>query len=205
MDLNNMKIGVMGGTFNPIHAGHLMLAEWAKEALELKRILFIPTGMPYMKEDEEVLPGNIRLQMVELAIRDNVSFDVSGMEIERGGKTYTCDTIAQLKREYPEASLYFIMGADCLFTIDKWRSPDVIFGNCEVVVAARNGSSMEEMECKRRELEEEYHAKIHLLQFPAMELSSTDIRERIAKGASIRYMVPDGVREYILQNHLYEI
>lgn len=200
---NKMRIGVMGGTFNPVHFGHLMLAEWAKEAAGLDRVLFIPAGYPYMKEKSHVLCGEERLKMVELAILGNPSFSASAMEIERGSATYTCDTMEQLHRENPQAELFFIMGADCLFSIETWREPEKIFRSCTVIAAARNGSPMEEMEKKRAELEKKYQANILLLKFPAMELSSTDIRERAASGESIRYLVPENVREYINRNHLY--
>ena len=197
------KIGVMGGTFNPIHVGHLMLAEWALEAAELDRILFIPTGCSYMKQSNNVLDGEKRLKMVECAIQDNPRFAASGMEIERAGNTYTCDTMEQLKEQYPEASLYFIMGADCLYTIETWKAPERIFGSCSVIAAARNGASLNEMEKKRKELETRFQAQIRILQFPAIEISSTDIRSRVERGESIRYLVPEAVREYIQKNHFY--
>lgn len=201
---NHEKIGIMGGTFNPIHFGHLMLAEWAKEAAGLDRVLFIPAGYPYMKEKGHVLNGQERLKMVELAIAENGSFSASAMEIDRGSATYTCDTMEQLRMENPGSELFFIMGADCLFSIDKWKEPEKIFKSCTIIAAARNGSPMEILEKKRGELESRFGADIRLLGFPAMELSSTDIRERASRGESIRYLVPENVREYINRNHLYQ-
>ncbi len=198
------KIGVMGGTFNPIHVGHLMLAEWAMEAAELDQILFIPAGCPYMKDNLHVLDGDKRLQMTALAIEDHPAFAVSGMEVERKGYTYTCDTMEQLKKEHPEDIFYFIMGADCLYTIENWRDPERIFHACHVIAAARNGSSLTQMEEKCRDLFDKFHSKILLLQFPAIEISSTEIRERAASGRSIRYLVPEKVREYIIKNRLYQ-
>ena len=198
------KIGVMGGTFNPIHIGHLLLAEWAMEAAGLDQILFMPAGCPYMKDNRYVLDGDKRLQMTALAIEDHPAFAVSSMEVERKGYTYTCDTMEQLKKEHPEDTLYFIMGADCLYTIEKWRDPERIFRASHVIAAARNGSSLAEMEQKCRELSHKFHGEILLLQFPAMEISSTDIRERAAAGRSIRYLVPENVREYIITNRLYQ-
>ncbi len=198
------KIGVMGGTFNPVHIGHLALAEWAMDAAGLDQILFMPAGCPYMKEKRHVLNGKKRLEMVALAIKDNPAFAASGMEIAREGYTYTCDTMEQLKRENPKDDFYFVMGADCLYTIEKWREPERIFGACHVIAAARNGSSLEDMEQKRRELADKFQADILLLQFPAMEISSTDIRERVATGRSIRYLVPERVRDYIITNRLYQ-
>lgn len=199
------KIGIMGGTFNPIHAGHLMLAQWAMEDAELDRILFIPAGCPYMKDTNHVLDGKNRLKMVELAIEGNPYFAASGMEIVREGYTYTCDTLEQLQAENKNASLYFIMGADCLYSIEKWKDPERIFKACTVIAAARNASPIEKMEKKCLELKEKFGAGIRLLQFPAIELSSTNIRERVANQQSIRYMVPENVRAYICDNHLYQI
>lgn len=199
------KIGIMGGTFNPIHAGHLMLAQWAMEDAGLDQILFIPAGYPYMKDKRQVLDGKDRLKMVELAIEGNPCFAASGMEIVREGYTYTCDTLEQLQTENNDAFLYFIMGADCLYTIEKWKDPERIFQACSVIAAARNGSPLDDMEKKCLELKERYGARIRLLQFPAMELSSTNIRERVVNQQSIRYMVPEKVRSYILENHLYQI
>ncbi len=199
------KIGVMGGTFNPIHVGHLMLAQWAMEDAGLDQILFVPAGYPYMKNKSQVLEGKERLKMVQLAIEGNPCFTASGMEIIREGYTYTCDTLEQLQAENKDASLYFIMGADCLYTIETWKNPDRIFQACTVIAAARNGSHIDDMEKKCLELKEKFSAKIRLLQFPAIELSSTEIRERVAKEQSIRYMVPESVRSYILENHLYQI
>lgn len=204
MEPGGRKIGVMGGTFNPIHMGHLLLAEWAMEAAGLDQILFIPTGIPYMKGKCHVLSGEMRLQMTALAIEDHPAFKVSGMEVERKGYTYTCDTMEQLKKKSPKDEFYFIMGADCLYTIEKWRDPERIFEACSVIAAARNGSSLLQMEEKCNELSDKFHGNILLLQFPAMEISSTDIRERVACGRSIRYLVPEKVREYIISNHLYQ-
>lgn len=198
-----MRIGIMGGTFNPIHTGHLMLAEWAMEEAKLDRVLFIPTGNSYMKESNEILESAHRLAMASIAVASNPCFDVSGMEIERGGNTYTCDTLKQLHEEMPENDIFFIMGADCLFTIEKWKNPEQIFKSCHLIAAARNGSSIASMEAQKKKLEQRFGAKILLLQFPEIALSSTDIRNRMISGKSIRYLVPEGVREYILENQLY--
>ena len=203
-EVGGRKVGVMGGTFNPIHMGHLLLAEWAMEKAGLDQILFIPTGNPYMKDNCHVLSGEIRIQMTALAIADHPDFKVSGMEVERKGHTYTCDTMEQLKKKSPKDEFYFIMGADCLHTIEKWRDPQRIFEFCSVIAAARNGSSLQQMEEKCKELSRKFHGNIFLLQFPAMEISSTDIRERVACGRSIRYLVPEKVRDYIISNRLYQ-
>jgi nicotinate-nucleotide adenylyltransferase len=212
------RIGIMGGTFNPIHIGHLLLAEWAKEMGELDKVLFIPTGISYMKaertitsmESREPAEPNAeqRLAMVQLAIEGNPSFEASDIEIRRLGFTYTYETLEILRQAHPERDYYFIMGADCLFTMENWREPERIFQQAQVIAALRGGqasqSLFEKMEAKRRELELHFHGKIMLLHFPEMDISSTDIRNRIARGQSIRYLVPEPVRRYIHEEHLYQ-
>lgn len=198
------KVGVMGGTFNPVHIGHLMLAEWTMEAAGLDEVLFIPAGCPYMKSQEEILDGVKRLHMVELAIRSRDDFLCSDMEIRRNGYTYTYETLEQLKMENPDTEYYFIMGADCLFSLENWVHPERILRACTLIAAARNGSPMSQLECKRRELEQRYHCSIRLLPFLSMEISSSDIRSRLKTGRSIRYLVPDPVFNYIAENKLYQ-
>ena len=198
------KIGIMGGTFNPIHTGHLLLAQWAMEEAGLDGVIFMPTGNSYMKDKEEILPGSERLAMTQLAIQDRECFSCSDLEVKRGGNTYTYETLEALRSMYPQSRLYFIAGADCLFNIEKWYCPQKIFENCVLLAASRSGAPMEALEKKRCELTEAYGAEILLMAFPNMEISSTDIRRRRRLGRSIRYLVPDRVREYIVRNHFYE-
>lgn len=197
------KTGIMGGTFDPIHTGHLMLAEWVRDKYQLDEVIFIPTGVSYMKSSRHVMGGDLRLRMVELAIEDREEFSYSDIEIRREGNTYTCETLLSLRLQRPQEQLFFISGADCLFAIENWKDPEVIFQNCTLISAARNSVSMEDMERKRQELAERFHADIRLTTFPNMEISSTDIRERLRQGHSIRYMVPERVRQFILDNQLY--
>lgn len=198
------KMGIMGGTFNPIHTGHLMLAQWAMEEAGLDGVLFVPTGNSYMKDKGEMLSGPERLVMTQLAIRDRECFFCSDLEVERGGNTYTYETLESLQSRYPQTKLYFIVGADCLFSIENWYCPKRIFQNCTLLAASRGDTPMEALEEKRRELAKAYGAEILLIAFPNMEISSTDIRRRCREGRSIQYLVPDCVREYIIQNHYYE-
>lgn len=197
------KIGIMGGTFNPIHIGHLLLAQWAMEEAELDGVIFMPTGCSYMKERTEVLSGAERLAMTRLAISGQERFVCSDLEVNRQGRTYTCETLEELHVAYPWARLYFIVGADCLFSIENWYHPERIFRCCVLLAASRNGIPMDRLEKKRRELEAAYDADILLTAFPNIEISSTDIRERCRQGRSIRYLVPECVQEYIEQHQHY--
>jgi len=198
------KTGIVGGTFNPIHTGHLLLGQWAVEEAGLDGVAYIPTGNSYMKERNEILPGEERLAMVELAVSGNDRFCCLDLEMKREGNTYTYETLKELHTMYPQTSLYFIVGADCLFSIENWYKPESIFRHCTLLAASRNGMPMEMLEQKRRELGKRYGADIRLMSFPNMEISSTDIRRRCAEGRSIQYLVPDPVREYIKRNHYYE-
>ncbi len=203
MDGSKRKVGILGGTFNPPHVGHLMLAEWAREAAGLDEVLFLPTGSSYMKEESEIEEGRARLDMVGLSIQGNPYFHASGMEIARGGPTYTYETMEQVRKEHPDWELYFIMGADCLFSIEEWKSPERIFASCRIIASVRDGLPMDRLKDKRQELQKKYGAKIQLLNFPSIGLSSTEIRSRIRAGQSVRYMVPENVLQYIEENHLY--
>lgn len=197
------KIGIMGGTFNPIHIGHLLLAERAMEEKGLDEVWVIPTGCSYMKMNVDVVSGEERYAMTKLAVADRDRIRCLDIEIKRCGYTYSYETLEQLQREYPEDEFYFIFGADCLFTIEKWKYPERIFRMCKVIAAVRNGSSIVEMEQKRKELEERFHAQITLLPFPNLEISSTNLRERIRRGKSVRYLIPDAVIDYIEEKHFY--
>ncbi len=198
------KIGILGGTFNPIHIGHLLMAEYAKEEANLDAVIIMPTGQSYMKANSNVLEGCKRLEMIQLCIEENSGLIVSDMEIQRGGNTYTYETLLQLKELYPMVEFYFIVGADSLFSMERWVKPEVIFANCTVLAAGRDGTSVEALEKKKKELEERFRAEIILMHFPKIDISSTVIRENVQKGRSIRYMVHDKVWKYIQENDLYK-
>lgn len=197
-------IGIMGGTFNPIHTGHLLLAQAALEEAELSEVVFLPSGISYLKAEEQVLSGERRLEMTKLAVEDNPAFTVSDMEIRRKGNTYTCDTLRQLRQEAPQNTFYFILGADCLFGMENWYRPQEIFDSCRILAAVRDTVGEEELRIQADRLRERFGADIRLLHLPRVDISSTDIRERVEKGKSIRYMVPEKVRAYILDNNLYQ-
>lgn len=197
------KIGIFGGTFNPIHNGHLILAEAARQNCCLEEVLLIPSGCSYMKDQREILPGKIRLEMARLAALDNPYFTVSDIEINRTGYSYTCETLKQLRRNMPDARLYYIIGADTLFHMENWKNPEQIFSDCVLVAAVRDGWENARMERQISYLTDKYHADIRLLPSLHIEISSTEIRNRCRKKQSIRYLVPESVRLFLEQNGYY--
>lgn len=198
------KIGILGGTFNPVHIGHLFMAEYAREAVHLDMVIFMPTGVPYMKDSAEILSGNLRKEMLDLSIQDNEFFVSSDIELKREGNTYTYETLKELKKLYPQAELYFLVGADCLFSIERWVEPQQIFDHCTLVAANRNHNTTEALEQKKQDMEQKFGAKVVLLDFPSMDISSTEIRQNIREGKSIRYMVHDALFAYLQESQLYK-
>ncbi|MDE5909393.1 MAG: nicotinate-nucleotide adenylyltransferase [Lachnospiraceae bacterium] len=198
------KIGIMGGTFNPVHVGHLLLAEHAREVLALDEVLFIPSGNSYMKDSSEILDGAVRAHLLALAIEKNPHFHLSYMEINREGATYTCDTIAELKKQNVDDEYYLIVGADNLLTLENWKNPDFILQNCIVAAAVRGTGTEERLEKIAAHLIYEYQADIRILPARYMDLSSSEIRRRLRDGKTARYMLPDKVYEYIEANGLYQ-
>lgn len=197
------KIGILGGTFNPIHWGHLLLAEWAKDTFSLEEVWFIPTGHSYMKTADDVLPGEERFHMAQLALEDNRFFRCLDIEIRRQGFSYSYETLEQLRHRYPDDEFYFIVGADCLFSIENWKCVERIFQNCILTAAVRDKTSWDEMEDKRAELEQKFCCKILLMPFASLSVSSTEIRQRIREQKSIKYLVPDRVLDYIKEKGFY--
>ncbi|MEY8522558.1 nicotinate-nucleotide adenylyltransferase [bacterium 1XD8-76] len=198
------KTGILGGTFNPIHMAHLIIAEIALEEAELDEILFIPSGCSYLKDAADILPAKERIHMTGLAIEDNPKFALSTIETDREGNSYTCDTLLELRERYPDQEYYLIVGADNLFTMEEWKDPEVIFQNAKILAAVRGGKKRDDMEEKIRELKEKYGADITILHVKHVDISSSMIREKVARGCSIRYMLPEGVRQYIIKNHFYK-
>lgn len=196
------KIGILGGTFNPIHNGHLILAQNALEQCSLNEILFIPSGCSYMKQD--VLDAKHRYRMVELAITDNPTFRISSIEVNRSGYSYTCETLQELYKQNPDVRYYYIIGADTLFSMEKWYQPEQIFAQCEILCMVRNGYPMEQLLQKRNELIQKYHAQIQLLEEKTFDISSSEIRARIGAGRPVSYFLPDAVLKYITEHQLYE-
>lgn len=197
------KIGIMGGTFNPIHFGHLLLAEQAMEAYDLDEVLFIPSGNPYMKDTEPIVDGTIRGHMTELALKGHPHFRMSSIELDRKGPTYTYETLETLKEENPDCTYYFILGADSLLTMETWKNPKQIFKNCVVIASVRGTGTEDKIRKIATHLIYEYQADVHILPARFIDLSSSEIRQRIVNGKSVRYMLPEEVREYIYENGLY--
>lgn len=200
------RIGIMGGTFNPIHTGHLLLAEHVLEMVGLDQVWLIPTGCSYLKRKEgiTVLSAEDRYRMVNLAIADNDRFRCLDMEIRRPGNSYSYETMEQLQKEYPEDRFFFICGADCLYTIEYWKCVNRLFAACTVLAAVRGDADIADMQGKIDALEKKFGAQIRLLPFRRIEISSSEIRERRRKGLSVRYLVPDAVRVYMEEKGLYQ-
>lgn len=197
------KIGIMGGTFNPIHYGHLILAESTYEQLNLDKILFMPLKNPPHKAISGEVSEKQRVDMISQAIKDNPHFELSTMELDREGITYTAETLTILTRENPDTEYYFIVGADSLFYMQNWKEPQTVFRLCTVVAAGRNQVEMDKIYNQIEYLKNIFRANIMLIHMPAIEISSAMIRERVAADKAIRYYVPEAVREYIENNRLY--
>lgn len=196
------KVGILGGTFDPIHIGHLMLAETARDYFQLDEVLFIPSGNSYMKDN--VTDKYKRADMVGLAIEDNPYFKLSYLEVEREGNSYSYETICTLKEKYPANEYYFIVGADSIFSIEEWKHVDILMQNCIIAAAVREGHSMHELKEKIDDLKHRYCSDIRLFTAARIDISSTDIREKIENKHSVQYIIPDKVLKYMSQNHIYE-
>ncbi len=192
-----MPVGFMGGTFDPIHVAHLIIAEHVLDRLDLSRVVFLPSARPPHKRDDEIAALSHRLEMVRLAIEDNPRFQVSDLEARRPDRSYTIDTIRRLRSEHAdEGELHFIIGADSLAQFLTWKDPLDLLSECRFVVAPRPGVSFADADPRVLD-------RVILLDMPAFEISSSDVRERLRQGRSIRYLVPDEVRAYIGEKNLY--
>lgn len=197
------KVGILGGTFDPVHIAHLILAENAWQQFQLDTVLIMPSGDPPHKADREISSAEHRIRMLQLAIDDNKHFKLSTIEVERKGKTYTAETLTMLCENHPDCEYYFIIGADSLFQLEAWYHPEVVMRHAILLAAVRDDMQIPEVKVQMEHLKKQYHAQIYLLHTPDMSLSSSTIRERISKGESIKYMVPKDVEKYIYQNKLY--
>lgn len=199
-----MRTGILGGTFDPIHLGHLITAENALDGAGLDRVILMPTGCSYFKEDQKVTAPQLRYEMTRLAAGDNPRLVVSDMETTRPGNSYTADTLRELRETYPGDELYYIVGSDTLVLMSLWRAPEEIFSLCHVLVETRpdeiaGKGLLEEIEALR----DKYGADITILPARNIAISSTEIRSRVRDGLSIRYLVPAAVENFIREQGLY--
>ncbi|SHM61712.1 nicotinate-nucleotide adenylyltransferase [Caldanaerovirga acetigignens] len=198
------RIGIMGGTFDPIHFGHLVTAEEARINFELDKVIFVPTGKPPHKKDYEVTDSEHRYLMTALATNNNPFFEVSRIEIDRKGYSYTVDTLNQMVQIYgKDTSLFFISGADAVLDILTWKNIKEVLDICTFIAATRPGYPINKLKDKLEEIKRLYGKDVYLLEVTAIAISSTDIRRKVKEGRSIKYLVPEGVEKYILKNGLY--
>jgi len=192
------RIGLFGGTFDPIHLGHLIVAEALREKCSLDIIFFIPTGHHALKDTRHITPPAHRLRMLELAVEDNPHFVVNDLEINRNGVSFTIDTIKVLNKKYPPAQyqLCFLVGSDIVNEFHRWKNPDALLKLCKFIAFGREGA---EIDPKAK-----YASSFRFISVPGIEISASDIRRRVFAGKSIRYLVPPSVRNYIKQHALYQ-
>ena len=202
--MEKRRIGIIGGTFNPIHNAHLFIAECAREQFKLDRVIFIPSGESYFKKGQDIPSGEIRYQLVKKATEDNPFFKVSRIEIDRPGDTYTIETLEQLSDMYPGDELYFIVGADTLNMIDKWVRFEDVLRACTILAAVRDDTDEEKMQTRIKELQTIVpEARIESIHMGRLGISSTMIRDRVRADKSIKYLLPDACIEYIALKGLY--
>lgn len=201
------KIGIMGGTFDPIHIGHLILGEQAYEQFNLEKVLFLPSGNPPHKKSRFGRATDAqRVEMVRAAIAGNPHFELSLAEMQDEGYSYsyTYRTLERLNRKHPDEDYYFIIGADSLLTLEKWRKPDRICANCKIIVAVRDHTPEKMIRQEIQRLSEKYCGTFLRLDTPEIDISSAHIRKCISQNRTIRYYVPDPVRDFIYQNQIYQ-
>lgn len=198
MTTGRRRVGVMGGTFDPIHHGHLVAASEVQSWFDLDEVIFVPTGQPWQKADRPVSPAEDRYLMTVIATAANPRFAVSRVDIDRHGPTYTIDTLRDLAAVHPDADLYFITGADAMAALLTWRDHGELFELARFVGCTRPGHDMD-----AATLEGLPHDRITLVEIPALAISSTDCRHRVATGEPVWYLVPDGVVQYIGKHELY--
>lgn len=210
LDINNSildkdkKIGIMGGTFDPIHFGHLFIAQTALDKFTLDNILFIPAGNPPHKNKNMITDKYIRMDMVNLAIESNTKFQTSAIEIFKENTTYTIDTIKELQQLYNNrADFYFITGTDAFIQLDTWKEYIQLLSITKFIVMTRQVENSKILDEKIELFTKEYEGHIYKVEIPTLDISSTDIRKRVKESNSIKYLLPDSVEKYILNNDLY--
>jgi nicotinate-nucleotide adenylyltransferase len=201
---NTIKLGIMGGTFDPVHTGHLIVAEMARQQFSLDKVIFVPAGIPPHKISKELTLPKDRFEMVRLAINDNPFFDISQCEIKRDKVAYTVETLSELKSSCSEGTeFYFIIGVDSLLELKSWREPSKLFDLSTILVYGRSGFEKERAYEEAQSFKAHYDARIEFVEGPIVDISSTLIRDMVMNNMSIKYIVPDIVSEYIRKNALY--
>jgi len=220
-----LRVGIFGGTFNPVHRGHLAIAEEIRKAIGLDRILLIPAGRPPHKSGQKIPPAKHRLEMVRLSVREHPNLEVSDLEVRRRGKSYTIETVKALEREFPKGTeFYLILGLDAFLDFSTWRSPDELKARCHLVVVSRPGflfadllrsnilsppdpKPLRELDQGRRdryELPLTPATRLILIRVKAHDVSATQIRDHLFGGKRLKNLLPPLVESYIIKNHLYE-
>lgn len=195
------KYAIMGGTFNPIHMGHLMISEYIRNEMGIDEVIFIPTGNPPHKK---TIDSDIRYKMVSLAIEDNPYFSISDIETKKNINSYSVDTVREIQSTI-EGKFYFIIGSDTLFQLKTWKRFDELAKNIEFICAMRpQYLSTKALEMELKYLSDKYEATVHIIETPLYEISSTDLRSRIQNGKSVKYLIPQKVIDYIEEANLYE-
>lgn len=197
------RLGIYGGSFDPVHLGHLLLAETCREACELDRVLFLPCGQSPHKPRGAIASGQQRAEMLEFAVAGDPRFGVCRIELERSGPSFTVETLRQLRVEQPDSELFFLMGADSLADLPLWREPQAILELATIVAVNRGHRPPPDWSSLESRLGPNVRDRVQFVTMPAIDLSATEIRERIGSGRSVRFQVPRAVEEYIRQNGLY--
>jgi len=201
-----MKIGILGGTFDPVHIGHLIIAETVRDAMGLDKVCFIPAATPPHKRGREITPAEHRLEMVRLAIECNHAFELSDVELRRGGVSYSVETLEHLKATLDaEAEFFFIIGADTVPELPTWKDINELLQLCTLVVAARPGFRMEDLLSEDLALDPDARDRVfrHFIDAVRVDVASTELRARLAEGKTVRYMIPQEVENYIRAKELY--
>ena len=207
--LNNKykkRIGIIGGTFDPIHYGHLIAANWAKESLTLEKVIFMPAGTPPHKLQNNVLDPIHRYKMVHIATKDNPSFEVSSLEINRRGPSFTIDTAKELTEKYQDGDvqILFIVGADSIIELHTWKDYEELLDKYYFIAVSREGYEKQQFLQRIEEIHSIYGKRIYNVEIPSIGISSTQLRKRVKSNKSIRYLIPAPVEQYIKENNLYK-